>query len=299
MKNPEFIEKAEHQAEITKSHSTGFGSSDAKMFYKVGLKGLSALSASDKKRIAIAMGVCPPNPELSGAQIVAGHLFEDFFAKSHDNWQREVLLEKQFAKNFRTFSHVDFVNGDDALELKFSQKTESEIIKTYNLQCQWHYMLGCKFVSILHGWGSVEPFGVEDTKSYFIQRNETEINLIKSGIQLVDEYVSNSDFANFADLQVTDLLPFEQSAMVQFGENLAKLKELEKIIENSKIAIKDMMEAYGATSLKGDNYTVTYIAESERYTFDKAKLLKEHPEINESDYQKKSKVKSCIKISVK
>lgn len=298
MKKPEFI-KAEHQAEITKSHSSGFGSSDAKLFYKVGCKGLSALSATDKKRIAIAMGVCPPNPELTGAQIVAGHLFENHFAETHPNWQREVLLEKQFAKNFRTFSHVDFVKGDDALELKFSQKNEAEIIKAYSLQCQWHYCLGCKFVSILHGWGTVDPFHVDGTKSYFIQRNETEINLIKSGIQLVDEYVANSDFANYADLQVTDLLPFEQSAMVQFGENLKKLKELEKVVEQAKTNIKEMMEAYGATSLRGDNYTVTYVAETERCTFDKTKLLKEHPEISENNYQKKSKVKSNIKINVK
>ena len=48
-----------HQKEIEQSRIGGFGGSDAKMFYKVGLKGMSALSATDMKRIAAAKGLQP------------------------------------------------------------------------------------------------------------------------------------------------------------------------------------------------------------------------------------------------
>ena len=39
--------------EIEVTRKGGFGGSDAKMFYKIGLKGLSALNNSDKKRIEL------------------------------------------------------------------------------------------------------------------------------------------------------------------------------------------------------------------------------------------------------
>ena len=41
-----------HQNEIERTRVGGFGS-DAKMFYKIGLKGRSALSNSDKKENAL------------------------------------------------------------------------------------------------------------------------------------------------------------------------------------------------------------------------------------------------------
>ena len=39
-------------------------------------------------------------------------------------------------------------------------------------------------------------------------------------------------------------------------------------------------------SLKSDLYSITLVPEGMTSTFDKKKLLKEHPEINEADYLK-------------
>jgi len=49
-------EQQKQKREIVETRKGGFGGSDAKMFYKVGLKGLSALSDTDKRRIAVALG---------------------------------------------------------------------------------------------------------------------------------------------------------------------------------------------------------------------------------------------------
>ena len=62
-----------------------------------------------------------------------------------------------------------------------------------------------------------------------------------------------------------------------------------------KAQILRFMEGQGVNSIKSDYYTISYIGESEAATFDKKKLLAEHPEIRESDYLKISKKKIIYK----
>ena len=66
-----------------------------------------------------------------------------------------------------------------------------------------------------------------------------------------------------------------------------------------KERIKMLMENSGIKSIKSDSYTIVYQPESEAVTFDKAKLLMEHPEIREEDFQKTSKRKAHVKITLK
>ena len=65
---------------LKKTRVGGFGGSDARMFYKVGLKGLSALSNTDKKRIAVAKGLQPYKAIKKTAAMQKGHDFEDWYA---------------------------------------------------------------------------------------------------------------------------------------------------------------------------------------------------------------------------
>ena len=46
-----------HKNEIEVTRVGGFGGSDASLFYRVGLRGLSALNNTDKKRIRVAKGM--------------------------------------------------------------------------------------------------------------------------------------------------------------------------------------------------------------------------------------------------
>ena len=102
----------------------GFGGSDAKMFYKIGLKGLSSLSNSDKVRIRVAKGITHYNPIPQTEAMRKGHDFEDWFAnefKHHtDKMDRERKISARLAVNFDTFAHADFSskNGKKVIELK-------------------------------------------------------------------------------------------------------------------------------------------------------------------------------------
>ena len=67
-----------HTNEIEVTRVGGFGGSDARLFYKVGLKGLSALTNSDKKRIRVAKGIDEYKPVFVNDAMQRGHDFEDF-----------------------------------------------------------------------------------------------------------------------------------------------------------------------------------------------------------------------------
>ena len=66
-----------------------------------------------------------------------------------------------------------------------------------------------------------------------------------------------------------------------------KQRLLETLIENN------------VKSLKSDNYTLTVVPEGVTSRFHKAKLFKENPSLNESDYVKQSKRSAYLKISLK
>src|SRR5690554_1988708 len=105
------IEALQHQNEIERTRVGGFGGSDAKMFYKIGLRGLSALSNSDKKRIRVAKGIDEYKPVFQTEAMRKGHEFEDWYFENsiyqQENWEREVKIERELATNFKTFAHAD------------------------------------------------------------------------------------------------------------------------------------------------------------------------------------------------
>ena len=70
-----------HKNEIEATRVGGFGGSDAKMFYKIGLKGLSALNNTDKKRIRVAKGIDEYKPAPVSEAMQRGHDFEDWYEK--------------------------------------------------------------------------------------------------------------------------------------------------------------------------------------------------------------------------
>ena len=180
-----------HQKEIEQSRIGGFGGSDAKMFYKVGLKGLSALSATDMKRIAVAKGLQPYRPIAKTDAMQKGHDFEDWFAKQAfcPIAQREVKISKPLARNFETFSHLDFYANDgissEYWELKCVEKVDTAT-KDHKAQLQWAHMIGV---------GNVWLIVCDSSKSFEegtqfpigIQRDQKYIDTMLHGIKLIDE----------------------------------------------------------------------------------------------------------------
>lgn len=98
-----------------------------------------------------------------------------------------------------------------------------------------------------------------------------------------------------ADPKTLDMvLKPEEIANVQ---NLViSMSKLEDRIKEIRESLQKTMEQYGIKSFKNDRISITYVGDATRTTFDKAALLKDHPEIRESDYQKKSTVKAHVVI---
>ena len=87
-------EKAQaHAQEIQQTRVGGLGGSDAAILYKVGLNGLSALTATDHKRLAIMVGKAMQDNWNGNAYTNAGHAFEEWseghITAGEDNFERE------------------------------------------------------------------------------------------------------------------------------------------------------------------------------------------------------------------
>jgi hypothetical protein len=74
---------------------------------------------------------------------------------------------------------------------------------------------------------------------------------------------------------------------------------MEQEAEELKSKLLDTMLKHNVKSLKHDNYTLTVVPEGVTSRFNKAKLLKDHPEIKESDYTTLSERKAYLKINLK
>ena len=292
-----------HQQEIEQSRVGGFGGSDAKMFYKVGLKGLSALSATDMKRIAVAKGLHPYKRISETDAMQKGHDFEDWFAKQAfcPIAQREVKISKPLARNFETFSHLDFYANDglssEYWELKCVEKVDTAA-KDHKAQLQWAHMLGVRNVWLVV-CDSSKSFEDGTRFPIGIQRDQKYIDTMLHGIKLLDEAWDTFGGQCLTEVDEQLLPAFDRKDVAMMTKCLQDIKKLERLAEDLKERIKNMMEQGGIKSIKSENYTIVYQPESEAVTFDKAKLFKTHPEIREEDFQKVSKKKSFIKITLK
>lgn len=289
--------------EIMASRRQGFGGSDAEMFYRIGKHGLSALTKSDIERIEVVKGLreyadIPQTPAMA-----AGHVFEEWFYNNSgyfecEDYQREGVLSIPAADEFRIFAHADIYSAErgHVVECKYSKKGTEEVLRTYYAQLQWYHMLGADTVYLAHGWGSVELFSVEDVNTVDVKRDNEYIEVLRQGIRTL------SDGWNMIAGSViceADLLEFERADVVKFNSLLRQIKRMEEEAAAIRDRLLRMFEQYGIKSLDNDKYTITYVPEGEKRTFDKSHFKKAHPEIELSEFDKVSKVKANIRITFK
>ena len=296
-------EQQKQKREIVETRKGGFGGSDARMFYKVGLKGLSALSDTDKRRIAVALGQaeCIEIPATEAME--AGNEFERWLRSKYseeNGWESNYKLESDFIKprNFKIFAHADFydIENDIVIEAKYTASDLKTTISDYMPQLQWYYLLGVDKVYLVKGYQD-EPFELYDEK--FIERDDKFIEILRNGISLIDDFCNDFVYKEKDEWTTFDLMPHEQAAAEVMFNYLSQIKKMEEEVEKQKAIMLDLMLKNGVKSLKSDGYTLTVVPGSIRSTFDNSKLLKEHPEINESDYLKTSIVKPYLKITLK
>lgn len=287
-----------HKNEIEATRVGGFGGSDANLFYRVGLRGLSALNNTDKKRIRVAKGIDEYKPIPMNDAMQRGHDFEDFYEMSESTslMSREVLFSAELAKNFKTFFHADFSDKYYVYELKCVQNPDN-VEKDYEAQLQWQAMVsGMKVCLIV--CDSAKRF--EDyNEPIEIIRDENVISILKNGIRLIDENWETLDLEVGEEWSESDLMPFEKEDITVFTSYLQRIQQLERLAEESKLKVFQFMKDNNIKSLTSDSYTVTFIPESTTTSLDKKKLFTAHPEINEQDYIKTSPKKAYITVKLK
>lgn len=294
--------------ELKRSHANGFGGSDAKMFAKIGTKGIESLSTTEKKRILVALGKMEADDFGGNVYTEAGHLFEDYAANAAysicKGMEREKYMEaKDLAKHFKVFAHADFYDEatNAVVECKFSQDETMKVYEDYFAQLQWYYMLGVDKVTLYHGWGTVLPFDVVGVLPVYVDKDDDYIACLRDGIAELDKAVEDGAFDDYDTTEVTVSEMDEDTAVAcqRLGLAMAQLKEMEKLADEYKATLLAWMEAHGVLNIKGEGFTVSYVSPTTRKTFDTKKAQADFPALKDDKYFKTSAVKSSVKITLK
>ena len=296
-----------NQDELLKSHANGFGGSDAKMFAKIGTRGIESLSTTEKKRILVALGKMEADNFGGNVYTEAGHLFEDYCAEkayTFNGFVREKYIEADgLAKRFKVFAHADFYCDETAavVECKYSQDDTSKVYEDYLPQLQWYYMLGASKVTLYHGWGNVLPFEVVGEIPVTVCKDNDYIYWLQHGIAVLDQAIEEGAFDDYDTTAVTVSEMDEETAAAcrALGVVIARMKETEQLAEQHKATLLEWMEAHGVLNIKGDGFTVSYVSPSTRKTFDTKKAQADFPALKDDKYYKTSQVKSSVKITLK
>ena len=292
-----------HKSKIIKSRAKGLGGSDSRMILKVGRKGIESLSETDKKRLAVALKQIEFEETFTTNAMSEGNNFEDWVSENiyteKLGWLNNERLESESIKpkNFRIFAHSDFINNNNiVIEAKYTKSDLSQTISDYIAQLQYYYMLGANEVRILKGTQGIR---FDDYEEKAIDKDESIIKDLLKGIQLIDDFCDDFIYEPKEEWSVMDLLPFEQQDAALMHNYLSEIKELQEKADYHKQRLLETLIENNVKSLKSDNYTLTVVPEGITSRFDKAKLFKENPSLNESDYVKQSKRSAYLKISLK
>ena len=290
-------EKAQkHAQEIQQSRVGGLGGSDAAILMKIGCNGMSSLTATDQKRLAVMQGLIEPDQWSGNAYTHAGHEFEDYaelVLPLGDSFKREKVIEKKLANNFKTFAHADFAVANGVIECKFVQDETPKVAEKYRAQLQWYYVLGAKEVQLYHGRGTAEPFEVEEATLVSIERDEVAINWLLHGIKILDDAIADGWTAQVQDkIDVENTPAVVQKAFAELEKIKAEEDDLKKRKADAVDVLKTYIEDFGLTGIfsTGENkHSATYVKETMTRTFDVQGFLKKNPAFDIDQNYKTSK----------
>ena len=100
-----------------------------------------------------------------------------------------------------------------------------------------------------------------------------------------------------------ELIKIEDGTLApEFASTLAEFERYAKWLEDKRKTIKkgllEVMELSGAVRLESDELIITYIAETDRETFDSKAFRKDNPDLYDK-YVSISKVRPSIRIKLK
>lgn len=291
------------QQELIESHRSGFGGSDAKMFAKIGKYGVDSLSMTEARRIMQVLGKVDMPTWGGNVYTDAGHQFEEWM-RGQDTvfgYVQEQRLNGPSQKSFTVFAHADFYSPDleEVVECKYSQSETHEVLTTYWFQLQWYYMLGVKSVVLAHGHGGVFPFAVEGVEYVPVDRDEATVSAILDGIVELQDAIDGGVFKDMrVEADIMELSSNEREAATLIVAATKEIKRYEKMMAEARDMLCKTMEMFGLMSIKGDGFTVSYVAPSERRSFDSKKAVKDFPELSDEKYYKTSAVKASVRVTI-
>lgn len=283
-------------SELANSHSYGFGGSDAQHWLSAGRNGV--LSATAKERIKDVKWHRISTFNANTDAQKAGHDFEEKIANIYPHFEKEKRLEKVLRKTFKfyTYAHADFFNEGNVYECKFVQKDIDKVVKQYQAQLQWYYMLGADNVYIIHGRGGVDEgiATIEDINIIKVLQDKQMQREILQGLKIAQEYYDKLPSNEFEDIQ-------EDAELDNLCEEVGNLQgawnDIESQIKEKKEKILQLMKEKEIDKVSTENCNITYLCGGVRKSFDSTKFKKDHPDIY-NEYIKETTTADTIRISI-
>lgn len=306
-----FGNSAEHSAEIMQTRVGGLGGSDAALVIRAAQ---DRLTQTDRRRLAVMLGIEKPTDFGGNVYTRAGHLFEDYLANGYaDNlapfseMQREKLMRADLTGGkFGTFAHADFVDEFNAVyECKYTQATTQETAGKYAAQLQWYYLLGAPSVWLTHGYGNVDPFDPENACLLYIAPDPDLQALLLRGLAVLMDLVDNFTYTPAERVAFSDAGEWLQDALTRYEQADAEAKAAQAKADAIRAEIHARMLADGLQQISREEVegvcsrlSVSTTAASVTRTFDKKALFKDHPELDCDKYYKTSTRAGGVTIKI-
>lgn len=289
-----------YKEDIVATRKGGFGSSDAKIILKLSEGG--ELNATDRKRIAEMLGI-KEHEDVTTWAMQRGNEYEQYAyqamllsfpqAKSNPYYKSKELSD---TFGFDIFNHIDMeVATDDELvwyEMKTSEHETSDLIRDYNPQLAWHWMLLREKAAAMQKKPKLYllhfPFPKLDFDIELLRLVEIPsiANPFMKGFDRMRDILK--DFTYQESNDPMDLIPSDMAEGLRIlDEKLNQLKELEAYVDSERKALVANMEKYcvpkGITSLDTGTHKIVYVSQRIKATteFHLEKLKEDHPEIVE------------------
>lgn len=305
----------EHKLEILNTRVGGAGSSDAAMVERIGRQGIVALTATDKKRLAILTGQAEKTDNFQTHAMQLGDEVEEIIfqiiKRKHptavSNPYREDLMMSSFY-GFSIFNHIDIeVETEETVvwyEVKASNHTTEEVLDTYKAQLQWHWMLfnkvhrGKKLSLFLvhYRTGITESFSAENLSVIPVKLDSKIQGNLYSGLLKLRAFLPTFEWVEDDSLSLSLVDDERIQAMREVAEDaILRINELQAQIDEFKTALCSYMMSHSIKKISADKYTITLTLPTTSTTIDSKRLKAEMPDVY-SQFLKTTSRKASVTI---
>ena len=310
----------DYKQDIVNTRKGGFGSSDAAMVLSVGANG--TIGASANQRIAVMLGIIEKQDFHRNHAMVMGDeiemkVFADYKEMYGNAVSNPLFVSESLSAEygFNVLNHIDIeiVTDEEVLwfECKASKLETADVLRTYEAQLAWHWMLlderakqlgKTPRLFVLHyptnGLLDAAGYDIDVLRQLEVKRASyaADIDMLKAGLAHIANALPDFKYQQPEEIEAYNLPAETQEALVALKQKIDTIKAYEKEIDDFKVAIKEQMEANGIKSIKCDAFRITYVAESEKTSFDSSAFKKDNPEMYAQYMTKNSVTKAYVTI---